>query len=113
MKGSPVSGLRAWIIQRFTAVYLLVFFLLLLGYFAFFPPGSYDGWHEAISSTVVFVAFAVFVVALLAHAWIGLRDVILDYVKPLSLRVAALALLALYLTGMGAWVARVLFRAVG
>ncbi|MFC3339281.1 succinate dehydrogenase, hydrophobic membrane anchor protein [Paracandidimonas soli] len=103
MKTSPVSGLGAWLIQRFTAVYLLFFFLFALAYWVFFPPASYDAWRGAMSSAALAVPTGMFFIALLAHAWIGLRDIVLDYVKPLGLRVAMLALLALGLGGMAAW----------
>ncbi|PLC54121.1 succinate dehydrogenase, hydrophobic membrane anchor protein [Pollutimonas nitritireducens] len=113
MKKSPVSGLGAWIIQRFTAIYLLFFFLFLLVYFVFFPPVSYDAWQDSMSGAALMVTTSVFFIALLAHAWVGLRDVIMDYVKPLPLRMTVLALLALSLISMGAWVMQVLFTAGG
>jgi len=113
MRKAPVSGLRPWIIQRFTAIYLFFFFLFLLVYFIFFPPASYEAWKDAMSGTVVIVATSVFFLALFAHAWIGLRDVIMDYVKPLPLRMTALALLAFGLIGMAAWVMHILFAAGG
>lgn len=50
-----------------------------------------------------------FFAALLAHAWIGVRDVILDYVHPVAIRFFALAVLALGLTGAGFWVIHVLW----
>lgn len=111
MRKSPVTGLRPWIIQRLTAIYLLFFFLFILTYFTFFPPESYEAWRDILSSTVVIVSGSVFFIALLAHAWIGLRDVILDYVKPLALRITMLAVLALFLISMAAWVALVLSKA--
>jgi succinate dehydrogenase / fumarate reductase membrane anchor subunit len=111
MKKSPIGGLRPWIIQRFTAIYLLFFFLFLLGYFAFSPPVSYDAWRDAASSTAIIVTTSMFFIALLIHAWIGLRDVIMDYVKPLPLRVTVLALLALGLVSMAVWAMQVLFTA--
>jgi len=111
MKKAPVSGLRPWIIQRFTAIYLLFFFIFLLVYFFFFPPLSYEAWRDAMSGTVAIVATSMFFLTLFAHAWVGLRDVIMDYVKPLPLRVTVLALLAFGLISMAAWVMHILFAA--
>ena len=45
------------------------------------------------------------------HTWVGMRDVILDYVKPLAIRIFALTLLGLFLTGLGTWVIRILWTA--
>lgn len=111
MKPTPIGGLLPWLIQRLTAIYLLFFFLFLMVYFVFFTPSSYEVWRGWISGTMVFIAISVFFLALFAHAWVGLRDVIIDYVKPLALRVTMLTLLALSLIGMAAWVAKVLFTA--
>ncbi|RBP43394.1 succinate dehydrogenase subunit D [Eoetvoesiella caeni] len=111
MKKSPVSGLKPWLIQRFTAIYLLFFFLFLLIYFAFYQPVSYEIWRDSMSSAEFIVPTSVFFIVLLVHAWVGLRDVVLDYIKPLSLRITALALLALFLISMAAWVMLVLFAA--
>ena len=55
----------------------------------------------------VSIAVVVFFAALLMHAWVGLRDVILDYVNPVASRVCALVLLACGLLGLAAWVARI------
>lgn len=109
MRKSPISGLRAWLLQRFSAIYLLLFFLSALVYFVFFPPHSYQAWHAWVTTPVVSIAIMVFFAALLLHAWVGLRDVMLDYAKPLALRVSALALLGLGLLIIAMWVARVLF----
>lgn len=111
MKKSPASGLGAWIIQRLTAIYLLFFFLFLLGYFAFFPPMSYEAWRDAMSGTVLIVTTSVFFIALLVHAWVGLRDVVMDYLKPLPLRLTVLAFIALGLISMATWIMKVLFTA--
>lgn len=111
MKTAPLSGLRAWLIQRLTAVYLLVALPLFIASFAFYPPGSYDAWRARASGAFFVAAACVFIVALLVHAWVGLRDVILDYVKPLPLRIGVLALLAFGLVGMGGWAIKVLYVA--
>ncbi len=113
MTKSPITGLRAWLLQRFSAIYLLLFFLFALAYFVFFPPDSYQAWHDWITSPAISIATMIFFAALLLHAWVGLRDVILDYVKPLGVRVGALALLGVGLLIVAMWVARVLFMAFG
>ena len=111
MKKGLVGGLRPWIIQRFTAIYLLFFFVFLLMYFLFFPPESYEAWKNAISGTVSIIATSVFFLALLVHAWVGLRDVSMDYLRPMQLRIAVLGSLAFGLVGMAVWVVLTLFNA--
>ena len=106
-----ISGFRAWFVQRFTAVYILLYLLYALFHFAFDSPQSYDDWRDWITSTFVLTLTVLFFIALLLHAWVGLRDVMMDYVKPLPLRVSLLALLATSLSGLALWVLQILLLA--
>jgi succinate dehydrogenase / fumarate reductase membrane anchor subunit len=85
-------GQRAWLLQRATALVLLI--LLLLGALRLWTEGplSYARWHELATSTHGAVLIAVFFAALCLHAWVGVRDILLDYVHPPALRLALLAL---------------------
>ncbi|MGE5669022.1 MAG: succinate dehydrogenase, hydrophobic membrane anchor protein [Betaproteobacteria bacterium] len=104
-------GLRAWLIQRASAVYMLGFIVWVLLRWLLAPPRSYEAWHAWISGAGTAIAAALFSVALLAHAWVGLRDVMLDYIPSLALRAASLALLAAAMLAIGAWVLAILARA--
>ena len=106
-----LSGLRPWLVQRFTAVYMLAFIVFALGYFTVDAPHSYVAWYAWITGPWVLMTTALFFVALLLHAWVGLRDVVLDYVKPLGLRVSVLAALALALIGLALWMLQILLLA--
>jgi len=108
-----VSGLGAWLVQRVTAVYMLLFLVFLLAHLLSGRPSSYPAWRAWIASPAIGVATFVFWAALSAHAWVGLRDVALDYIQPIAVRVGALALLAIGLVGLDAWVVRILWRAGG
>jgi succinate dehydrogenase / fumarate reductase membrane anchor subunit len=103
-----LSGLRAWLMQRFTAVYMLLFFMFALLHFIVDPPHSYFDWRDWITGPFVLIATALFFVSLLLHAWVGLRDVMIDYVHPLPLRVALLASLSIILAGLALWVTQIL-----
>lgn len=106
-----LSGLRAWTVQRLTAIYLLLFLLFALVRMAWHPPATYAQWHAWVTLSGVRPAMMLFFAALLVHAWVGLRDVLLDYVKSLLLRVAALGLLAMGLAALGAWALQILIAA--
>ena len=109
----PFSGLPAWLVQRFSAVFMLVFVVFVLMHFWFEPPHSYADWRAWALSPRVSIATAIFFAALLAHAWVGLRDVTLDYVSPRLARVATLSLIAVLLLATAAWVIQMLFLAHG
>lgn len=108
-----VTGLRAWLVQRASAVYMLLFILFLLFHFLLDPPHSYLAWHGWMMSPGVSIATFVFFAALLLHAWVGVRDVLMDYVHPLALRVSALALLGVGLMAIAVWVMRILLMGRG
>lgn len=108
-----ITGLRAWLVQRVTAVYMLLFIVFLLVHFLVDPPASYRAWRDWVLDPAVSISASVFFAALLAHAWVGVRDVILDYVHPVAIRVFALAVLALSLIAAGLSVIRVLWATYG
>ncbi|MBK1703770.1 succinate dehydrogenase, hydrophobic membrane anchor protein [Halochromatium glycolicum] len=97
------SGLKAWIIQRVSAVYLALFGLYLALVFAVAPPQDHLELAAWATSPWVAVGLLVFIPVLLAHAWVGIRDVLIDYVKPIGLRVALLSLMALLFLASGLW----------
>lgn len=80
-------GLRDWAVQRVTAVvmaiYLLVFFLFLLGMAG---ADDYTEWQEFFDKTWVKVFTQTTVIAVLLHAWVGIRDLWMDYIKPFGIR---------------------------
>lgn len=91
-------GLRDWVLQRLTAVVMAAFTVfLLLG--LLFLPKDYAAWQAFFSNTLVRVFTQVTVIALLAHAWVGIRDVWMDYIKPLGLRLTMHTLTILWLLG--------------
>lgn len=103
------SGFKAWVVQRVTAVYIALFVLYAVVHFAVNAPADVVAWRAWMASPVVSMALLLFFAALLMHAWIGIRDVLIDYVHPLSLRVVVLSVFATALIGTGLWVAQVIF----
>ena len=108
MSSRTSSGLRAWMIQRISAVYLAGFLIFVFLYLLFYPLHSYIAWRDWVAHPVVNISIGLFFIALLLHAWIGMRDVVLDYVKPFVLRLLVLIGVAMTLIAMGVWVARTL-----
>jgi succinate dehydrogenase / fumarate reductase membrane anchor subunit len=102
------DGLQAWLLQRVSAVYLAGFFIYLLLHFYLHPHPDYQAWRAWVAQPLVAIAFAGFIFALLVHGWVGLRDVVLDYVHHLGLRMLVLTLVAFLLIGCGFWAVRVL-----
>ena len=109
----PTHGLRDWLLQRFTAVYLGCFLVYLMVHFYHQPQHDYAQWHDWMTHPAMAIASAAFILALLVHGWVGMRDVVLDYVKTLHLRLLMLSLIALVFIGCGLWALRILLLAAG
>ncbi len=103
-----LSGFRAWFWQRLSALYLALFFLYALASLALSPPQGFEAWRAWWSHPLRQVFLLLFALLLLIHAWVGVRDVILDYVRPLPLKAFLLALLGLALFGEGVWFLRII-----
>ncbi|WP_455211584.1 succinate dehydrogenase, hydrophobic membrane anchor protein [Kaarinaea lacus] len=110
MTSAASLGLKAWLVQRLTAVYMAVFILFAVIKFLLTPPQSYQEWIAWVAHPVTNAALALFIVALLFHAWVGLRDVIMDYVKSFTIRTGLLSVLIIVLSGCGLWSLRLLLK---
>jgi succinate dehydrogenase / fumarate reductase membrane anchor subunit len=96
-------GLKDWLVQRISAVVMALYTLLWLG-IAWFEGGVDDAlWRALFANGAFRVATALFGLALLWHAWVGMRDIWMDYVKPTALRLTVEALTALTLLGYAVW----------
>ena len=67
------------------------------------PPQGYVGWQALFASQAMKLATFVFVLGMLLHAWIGLRDVLADYVPHVGLRSLLRKLVTLALLALAAW----------
>ncbi len=102
-RGSIRSGLGEWVLQRLSAVYILVYIVIALVVFSLSPVSSYAAWLSLSSSLVFQISTLMLIFSLLAHAWLGLKSVFLDYVHPWRLRFVLQMLLATLLFGSAVW----------
>jgi succinate dehydrogenase / fumarate reductase membrane anchor subunit len=99
------------LLQRLSAIYIALFTLFIAGYFLVSGTPGYTEWRAFVHQPFIKVLWALFFLSLFGHAWVGLRDVVMDYVHVLAVRVTALAVLILVLIGLGAWSLQVLLAA--
>jgi len=81
-------GLRDWLIQRITAVVMALYSVVLAGYLLLQPRLDYDVWTGLFSGQPMRTFTLLFLLSVLYHAWIGIRDIVMDYVKPAGVRLA-------------------------
>jgi succinate dehydrogenase / fumarate reductase membrane anchor subunit len=107
---SVLSGHGAFLLQRLSALLLVVYLAAGALRLAFGPPVTFAQWQAWNGHPLGAAASLVLVLAVLLHAWVGVRDVILDYIHPFGLRAAALAAAGVGLASLGFWTLLILFR---
>ncbi len=105
------SGLIAWLIQRATAVYLVFFMSYLLLHFVFNAPADHAALGAWVNHPPVSIGLLLFVPLVLAHAWVGIRDVLIDYVHSLGLRIGLMMLFGFTFIASGLWVFKAIVTA--
>jgi succinate dehydrogenase / fumarate reductase, membrane anchor subunit len=102
-------GLRDWLIQRVSAVVMAVFSLLLAIYLLLHPHLGYDGWTALFASDPMRTFAFLFLLSLFYHAFIGMRDIVMDYVKAVWVRLLVHVLVILALIVYTIWSVQILW----
>lgn len=107
-----VQGLDSWLWQRISALYLGLFLIYFITGLLLMEQFSYPAWQgwilNPVNSTFLFIGFLM----LFLHSWVGLKDVIMDYIHPVAIRALVLMLSGLGLLFCLVWVSRILFMAI-
>lgn len=82
------NGIHDYILVRASALILSAFSVLIIGFFVCTPDVTFTIWQAFFAKTWVkaFTLLALF--SLLIHAWIGLWQVLSDYVKNTAVRLS-------------------------
>ena len=105
------TGTGTWLLQRATAVVLALALPGLTIYFWAATPLDFAGWRALFAPLWLRVLLLLTAVALALHAWVGMRDVFMDYVHPTGPRLALYLAVIVTLTGSVSWLAAVLWSA--
>jgi len=104
-------GLSDWLAQRVTAVIMVVYTILFLGVVATHAPIDFAAWKRVFSGSAMRVLTLVFFLSLFYHAWLGVRDILMDYVHPTGARLASEVLVIVALVGYAIWAISILWSA--
>ena len=103
-------GLRDWLAQRITAAIMAVYTVILLVVLLVGQPINYGVWRDLFTQGWMRVATLLFAASFAWHAWVGVRDIIMDYIKPTGVRLSMEALVLLTIAGYLAWAIQILWR---
>jgi succinate dehydrogenase / fumarate reductase membrane anchor subunit len=102
-------GVKDWLAQRVTAIVMVIYTVILLGTFLTAQNFTYEGWAGLFARQWFKLFSLVTFFGLFYHAWVGLRDIWMDYVKPVGIRLTLQIATVLWLLACAAWTVQILW----
>ncbi len=103
------NGLSDWLVQRVSAVILAAYTVFLMGWMILTPELDYLQWKALFDCTAMRIFSLLAILALAAHAWIGLWTVSTDYMKAAVVRVPFQVVVVLTLFVYVVWTVQILW----
>lgn len=103
-------GLRGWLVQRVSAVVMALYTVAFAAAVWAARPVDHAAWKALFGQGWMRFATLLFFAGLFLHAWVGMRDILMDYVKPTGLRLALEVAVILLLVGCAGWAVQILWR---
>jgi len=103
-------GLRDWLAQRVTATLMALFTIVVLAQVLMPGELGYDKWAGIFAAQWMKTLTFVVIVSLLYHAWVGMRDIWMDYVTAVGPRLVLQIFTLVWLVGCAGWAVQVLWR---
>jgi succinate dehydrogenase / fumarate reductase membrane anchor subunit len=103
-------GLRDWLAQRISAAIMALYTIMAVFLIAGRSPFTHASLKDLFAQGWMRIATLLFAVSLAWHAWVGVRDILMDYVKPDGLRLALQVLFILLLASYVGWALQILWR---
>jgi succinate dehydrogenase / fumarate reductase membrane anchor subunit len=102
-------GMRDWLAQRVTAIVMVIFTVILLVSFLTGQNFTYEGWAGLFARQWFKLFTMVTFFGLFYHVWVGIRDIWMDYVKPVGIRLTLQIATVLWLLACAAWTVQILW----
>ncbi len=106
------QGLRTWLLQRLSAVYMIAYTIMAIVWLSLNAPFDFVAWQAIFAPPLFNIFTLLFVFLLLAHAWVGVRDIFVDYVHHLPTRFVLMTLISTMQIMLAIWVFMALFSVV-
>ena len=103
-------GLRDWLAQRITGLIMAVYSVIVAVVLLSGQPITYAVWSDLFAQGWMRVATLLFAASLAWHAWVGVRDILMDYVKPTGVRLTLQVIVLLVIAAYVAWTIQILWR---
>jgi succinate dehydrogenase / fumarate reductase, membrane anchor subunit len=103
-------GFRDWLAQRITAIVMALYTVILLVSFLTASDFGYAGWAGLFARQWFKIATFVTLLTMFYHVWVGMRDIWMDYVKSVIVRLLLQSATILWLIGCAGYAAQILWR---
>jgi succinate dehydrogenase / fumarate reductase membrane anchor subunit len=100
-------GLRDWLVQRITGLVIAIYTVVLL---VLLVSGMDLGrWQELSTHTTFRLLTFLTLVSVFVHAWVGMRDIVMDYVRATAVRLSLEVLVVAALVVYTGWAIQILW----
>ena len=76
------NGVTDWLIQRVSAIVLIMYTICVVGFVALNSGFGYEAWVEFFSHQAMEVFTILALISICSHAWIGMWAIGSDYLRP-------------------------------
>lgn len=97
------NGLKDWLIQRVTAVFLIIYAIFMVSFLLYHPHLTYVEWSALFHNLLFKLATVTALIAISLHSWVGIWTVTTDYMKCTALRLTVQMLVLAWLLGQFLW----------
>ena len=104
------NGLGDWILQRITAVILVLYTVIFVAIIPFVDLQGFDSWKSLFGPIWMKLFTIAASVSLIYHAWVGIREIWMDYIKPVGVKIGLQVFSIIWLLGCGIWIVTILLR---
>ena len=103
-------GLMDWLAQRVTGVVMAAYTLFIFAATLGGAAASREAWHAFMANGFIRYLTFLFIISLCYHAWVGVRDIWMDYLNSAALRLILHTLTLLALVGYAGWAIQIIWR---
>jgi succinate dehydrogenase / fumarate reductase membrane anchor subunit len=103
-------GLSGWLAQRITAVVMALATLVIVGGIWSASPLTYAIWKSLFAKWWMWLSISLFLLSVMLYAWVGVRDILMDYIKPTAIRLTLEVVFLLALAYYTIWAMQILWR---
>jgi succinate dehydrogenase / fumarate reductase membrane anchor subunit len=103
-------GLMDWLAQRITGVFMAAYTLVIFAAILGGAAASREAWQVFMANGLVRFLSFLFIVSLCWHAWVGVRDIWMDYLNSAALRLFLHVMTLLAVVGYAGWAIQIIWR---